>query len=69
MYINGQLNHTVTVVAPRFLGGGNMGSIGTMWYSGSRFNGNISMLLVYSTEHSQEQIAQQYNVHRKRYNL
>jgi hypothetical protein len=69
MYLNGQLNHTVTVSSPRVLGGGNMGGIGTMWYGGSRLNGNMSMLLVYSVEHSENQIAQQYNVHRKRYGV
>jgi hypothetical protein len=68
MYLNGQLNHTVTVVSPRSLGGGNMGSIGTMWYP-SNLDGNMSMMQVYSIEHTISQVQQQFGVHRKRYGV
>ena len=68
MYLNGELNHTVTVTSPRNLSGGNMTHIGVSW-SGGSFNGHISMLLVYSVEHSLAQITQQFNMHRKRYGI
>lgn len=67
-YINGVLDYSFT---PRISWGTYaIGSIGCIWGPTYCFNGNISMVLVYNgVEHTQAQVSQQFNVHRKRYGV
>jgi hypothetical protein len=68
MYLNGSLNHTINVSSPRLIGYGNMTHLGRSW-SGGSFNGNISMLMVYTAEHSATQVLQMYNTQKSRFGL
>lgn len=67
-YINGVLDYSFT---PRISWGSyTIGSIGCIWGPNMCFNGNISIVLVYNgVEHTQAQVTQQFNVHRKRYGI
>jgi hypothetical protein len=67
MYINGVLNYSYTP-STNWAAGNNMTTFGRYW-GGSFFSGYMSMCQVYNVEHSISQVQQQFNAHRKRYNV
>lgn len=69
LYLNDTLNGTLTpdTANNQFFGGGNMGNFGMLW-GWRNFSGRIGIIAVYNgSAHTQSQITQQFNVHKRRY--
>jgi hypothetical protein len=67
IYVNGVLNYSYVPAVNWNIG--NMTTFGRYWSGSNFFNGSMSMCQIYNIEHTISQVQQQFNVHRKRYNV